>query len=138
MSHETSLSPPPLVWDGAVPGPVVHSGLEDLHQDLGVVPELVLPVALGEYLLLVDQQELDGLALQLLGLVDVGQYQDVDYLINVGLTIICTKPQTLTWSVERLAARCCEQMFLRSLMSYLSAAASRRSLLSARSLSRPL
>mgnify|MGYP006863513245 CR=1 FL=1 len=74
VPRESSLSSPPLVWDGAVPDPVVHSGLQDLHQDLRVVPELVLPVALGEHLLLVDKQELDGLALQLLGLVDVGQH----------------------------------------------------------------
>ena len=77
-----SLSPPPLVWDGTVPGSRVHGGLQHLHQDLGMVPELVLPVALGEILLLVSQQELDGLALQLRGLVEVGQYQGVDDLIK--------------------------------------------------------
>ena len=75
-SHEN------LVWDGAVPGPQVHSGLQHLHHDLGMVPELLLPVALGEHLLLVSQQELDGLALQLRGLVEVGQYQGVDDLIK--------------------------------------------------------
>ena len=63
---------------------MVHSGLQDLHQELWVVPELELPVALGEHFLLVDKKELDGLALQLLGLVDVGQHQDVDYLFNMG------------------------------------------------------
>ena len=85
-----SLSPPPLVWHGAVPGSRVHGGLQHLHQDLGMVPELVFPVALGKHLLLVDQQELDGLALQLRGLVDVGQHQDVDDLI----TIRCANVQT--------------------------------------------
>ena len=83
VPRNTSLSPPPLVWDGAVSGPRVHGGLQDLHQDLGVVPQLVFPVTLGKHLLLVDQQELDCLALQLCGLVDVGQHQDVDDLIKV-------------------------------------------------------
>ena len=78
-----SLSPPPLVWDWTVPCSLVHGGLQHLHQNLGMVPELVFPIALGEHLLLVDQQELDGLALQLRGLVDVGQHQDVNDLINM-------------------------------------------------------
>ena len=45
-----------------------------------MVPELVLQVVLGEHLLLVNQKELDSLALQLRGLVDVSQDQDVDDL----------------------------------------------------------
>ena len=45
-----------------------------------MVSELVLQVVLGEHLLLVNQKELDSLALQLRGLVDVSQDQDVDDL----------------------------------------------------------
>ena len=45
-----------------------------------MVPELVLQVVLGEHLLLVNQKELDSLALQLRGLVDLSQDQDVDDL----------------------------------------------------------
>ena len=76
----SSHSPPPLVWVGEAPGPRVHNGLQHLHQDLGMVPELVLQVVLGEHLLLVNQKELDSLALQLRGLVDLSQDQDVDDL----------------------------------------------------------
>ena len=86
----SSHSPPPLVWDGEVPGPRVHGGLQHLHQDLGMVPQLVLPVALGEHLLLVNQQELDSLALQLHGPVDVSQDQDVDDLKIILSTNVCT------------------------------------------------
>ena len=83
VPHMTSLPPPPLVGDGAVPGPGLHGALEDLHQDFGVVLQLVLPVSLGEHLLLVDKQKLDGLAFQLRGLVDVCQHQDVNDLNKV-------------------------------------------------------